>query len=256
LICRISLERTLLNKEFDVYVSEVLSEEVKSISDKCRELLDLNQALLPQEYFYRSLPLCVIDSVFSIGVKYESVQNTVRRYGEAVRLETKRLTQDYPERKDQQSIDDIVRKMDELGIDFFTDSIFKNKQRTSTRNGILKTEAVYRFCKVLQRFDVNHFQDLAPQLSVSALETAIKEIPGQRSGISFVYFCMLAGEERWIKPDRMIIRFLEQTLNRVVKIDEANELLVAASDLLTLEYPEMSPRLLDYAVWNYTRSQG
>lgn len=32
-----------------------------------------------EEYGYASLPLCVIDSVFSIGVRYEGVRNVIER---------------------------------------------------------------------------------------------------------------------------------------------------------------------------------
>ena len=39
------------------------------------------------------------------------------------------------------------------------------------------------------------------------LEKKIKEIPGQKSGLSFKYFLMLVGNENLIKPDRMIIRY-------------------------------------------------
>ena len=50
-----------------------------------QRLGDLNIAAPGGEYHYASLPPCVIDAVFSLGVRYESVQRTVRewcaRYG-------------------------------------------------------------------------------------------------------------------------------------------------------------------------------
>ena len=42
----------------------------------CENTLDLHQKLIvnketdPNETFYKSLPLCIIDAVFSIGIKY------------------------------------------------------------------------------------------------------------------------------------------------------------------------------------------
>jgi len=230
--------------------------DVKTISSLCRSVLKLKDARLPPEYYYRSLPLCAIDAVFSIGVKYEGVRNAVRRYAEAFGLDIYRPTEAYPERGDQQSVEDFLRKADALGTGYLAESVFRNRQRTSTRNGILKAEAVYRFCQVLRRHGVNVFQDLQPALSNPALEEAVREIPGQRSGISFIYFCMLAGEEQGIKPDRMVIRFLEQALGRTVKIGEAQQLLTAVSETLRAEYPHLTPRLLDYEIWSYTRSQG
>jgi hypothetical protein len=44
------------------------------------QVLSLAGASLPHEYSYSSLSLCVIDAVYSIGVRYEDVQAVVRRY--------------------------------------------------------------------------------------------------------------------------------------------------------------------------------
>jgi hypothetical protein len=53
---------------------------VKIITDFCIKNLDLENAKLGNEYFYQSLPLCVIDAVFSIGIKYQTTQAVVQRY--------------------------------------------------------------------------------------------------------------------------------------------------------------------------------
>ena len=45
-----------------------------------RTLDDLGTPLSDAAYEYTSLPLCVIDAVFSIGVRYESTENTVRDF--------------------------------------------------------------------------------------------------------------------------------------------------------------------------------
>ena len=50
---------------------------------KTIEGIDL-AATLPEEFFYNSFDLCVIDAVFSIGVKYTGVKNVVARYKEYV----------------------------------------------------------------------------------------------------------------------------------------------------------------------------
>lgn len=65
---------------------------------------------------------------------------------------------------------------------------------------------------------------------------------------------MLAGSDDLIKPDRMIMRFLEAALNRSASLADAQELLKGAAELLQREFQEMTPRLLDYAIWNYQRS--
>ena len=66
---------------------------------------------------------------------------------------------------------------------------------------------------------------------------------------------MLAGSEDFVKPDRMVLRFLEAALARRVGVSEAVELLRGTSRELLTEFPNMSPRLLDYEVWKFQRSQ-
>jgi hypothetical protein len=67
----------------------------------------------------------------------------------------------------------------------------KSRHRTSTRNGILKAEAVQRAATVLADAGIETSQDLGranDDIRVSWLG-----IPGQRSGVSWRYFQMLAG---------------------------------------------------------------
>lgn len=145
--------------------------------------------------------------------------------------------------------------MQDIGIEAFTSDIFRNRQRTSTNSGILKAEAIHRFAEVLKKHGVNYLQDVPATIQNVDLENDIKQIPGQRSGISLRYFFMLSGSEGFIKPDRMIQRFLERVLQRPVRIVESQNLLSAAVDELTTDYPIMTPRLLDNLIWQYQRQQ-
>ncbi len=57
-----------------------MSPEVSLIAAQAQKVLPLAGAQLEDEYFYQSLPLCIIDAVYSIGVRYEGVRNTISRY--------------------------------------------------------------------------------------------------------------------------------------------------------------------------------
>jgi hypothetical protein len=134
--------------------------------------------------------------------------------------------------------------------------VYQNRQRTSTRNGILKAEAVLKFARVLQTFGVEYFQDLSKVINDRAFDSTLRTIPGQRSGISIQYFWMLAGSENFVKPDRMVVRFLEDVLSRKINsVEEAAELLQVASNHLLKDFRNMNPRLLDHEVWKYQRSK-
>ncbi len=230
--------------------------DVASIVERCKADLDLETATLSDEYYYQSLPLCVLDAVYSIGVSYESTRNTVIRYCDYFGLQRIGRGEPYPPAPErQESIPVFVHRIEHFGVELFAGEILRNKQRTSTTNGVLKAEAVYRFARALAEFGVNYLQDLPKVLDSAAFERAIMAIPGQTSGISLRYFFMLAGSDDLIKPDRMIIRFLEETIGRPVGLGEAQELLTGATVALRGEYPGLTARLLDHRIWGYQRGR-
>ena len=226
--------------------------DIKRIVARCTEVLPLETAQLGAEYGYQCLPLCVIDAVWSIGVRYGGVKNVVSRYCDYFALHNELV-------QEQHSIHDLIRSMDEKGIIWFRDEVFQNAQRTSTRGGISKAEAVYMFASTLHKHGMNTVRDI-PKISwYEDLRDEINKpyaqellsIPGQRSGISLSYFFMLTGSSGLVKPDRMVIAFLKETLNREVKENEAQRLLAYASQQLNAEFPLMTPRMLDHQIWKY-----
>ena len=50
------------------------NEDIKLLVQACEQKLDLGSIDLDREYGYSHLPLCVIDAVFSMGVRYSSTQ--------------------------------------------------------------------------------------------------------------------------------------------------------------------------------------
>ena len=215
----------------------------------CETLLDLKAAALSQSYYYSSLPLCVIDTVFSIGVKYASTQNVVKNYCNYYGL--REYNTWGGDKGDTHSISQIVENITYLGVEKSADIVFKNHQRTSTRSGILKADAVLRFAKVLQKYGVETFDDIGQKGLPSEAENEILKIPGQKSGLSLRYFYMLSGDDSYSKPDRHILRFLEEQTGREFTIQEAQKLLSDTAKMLQSKYPHMTVRLLDYSIWNY-----
>lgn len=228
-------------------------EEALALANSISQVLTLEQSRLGDEYYYHSLPLCVIDAVFSIGVQYAAVRKTVARYCSHFSLPMFRADRGSPPSRDeQQSVTLFLQSFQEKGLEAMTTSVFGNRQRTSSRNGILKADAVFQFASVLQRNHVEHLQDMESKDS-ALLEPEIRKIRGQGSGLSFQYFRMLAGSDSVVKPDRMILRFLESALGRPIAVAEAQPLLVSAIGYLRQSCPEMTPRLLDHEIWKHQR---
>lgn len=229
-----------------------MNNKISQVAEYCRTHLNLDEDILDTEGYYNSLPLSVIDTIFSIGAKYESTELTVKRFCRYFGL--KRLsTVRYPEPSLQLSISDFLEYYDRFGIGRLAEEVFQNRQRTSTRNGILKADAVYRVSKLLHDYQVDYLQDVQRILGDPSFETAFQAIPGQTSGISLRYFHMLVGTEDFIKPDRMIARFLQAATHRKMTTTEMHDILIGAVKLLSKDYRGLTPRRLDHMIWRYQR---
>jgi hypothetical protein len=223
------------------------------------EEIDLENGRLTCSYYYRSVTLCVIDAVFSIGVRYSSVTAAVGRY--CCHYKVPRYRSDkslIPPRADQEPLATLIDRIEEFGSERFAKDVLENRQRTSTRNGILKGEAVRLFATALRESGVDHLQDVPGHIEDRKLEARIRDIPGQRSKISLHYFFMLAGSDDLIKPDRMIHRYLRRTLDlgSDLPFEKAQRLVVEAASDLKPKYPHLTPRLLDFLIWNREQAGG
>jgi hypothetical protein len=231
-----------------------MSADVSAISARANAVLPLAAASFGDEYFYQSLPLCVIDAVYSIGVRYEGVRNTINRYCSHFKLQRIRSPKNaLPQKQEQESISSFCERTEEYGPNAMAIEVFRNKQRTSPTNGILKADGAYRFAAVLRKYGIEHLQDIGAAIQNHELEKDILAIPGQTSGISLNYFFMLSGSDNLIKPDRMILAFLKSILGRPVSLSEAQDLLTAVATQLTANFPHLTPRLLDHEIWKYQR---
>lgn len=219
------------------------------------EDIGLKPGGVAEEYRYASLPLCVIDAVFSIGVGYTSTQATVARFCD--KTGWSRLAALREDRgAGTHSLSDLLALYDEIPAEAAAQELFVNRQRTSTTSGILKAEAVTLFAEALLRCGIDTFADItAARLELA--EAVILGLPGQGSGIAFDYFRMLAGNDDLIKPDRMIQRFVSGAL-RTEKEPEPRQaavLLRLAARELTRRGQPWTPLCLDHAIWRFQRAQ-
>ena len=251
------------DKGFDMLISETtagrpdatLCTQVKQLADYIIET-GLQPLPLPEEFFYASLPLCVIDAVFSIGVTYTSTANTVTRFCERQGW-TKSLAPDAPRSTGEHTISEFLALFDGLTPEQMAGALFGNRQRTSTRSGILKSEAVHQFAAVLKENGIEDFCDMTEN-RLTTIEKLVRDIPGQSSGISFDYFRMLAGNDNLIKPDRMVQRYIAKAANMRpdrVTPEFARSVLQNTITKLAERGIAWTPRQLDYAIWARERTR-
>jgi hypothetical protein len=192
---------------------------------------------------YDSVGLALIDAIWSIGVRYQSVENVIARY------RAERLASGHDPEADRP--EDVRRFVEVCGGPEGFALRVRNRQRTSSRNGILKAEAVLHEARILEHEGVGVPADLADasEERLDHLRGRWSAVPGQASGISWRAFCMLVGLAE-IKPDRMIRRYVAGALGRsgesAVGVEEARDLVMA-----TAAHLGVSPRELDYAIWSH-----
>ena len=82
-------------------------------------------------------------------------------------------------------------------------------------------------------------------------EALVLGLPGQGSGIAFDYFRMLAGDDSFIKPDRMVLRFVATALDLPAETNPrlSSVLVRLAARELACRGHDWTPRTLDYAIW-------
>ncbi|GAB3563417.1 hypothetical protein [Spelaeicoccus albus] len=94
------------------------------------------------------MSLCVLDAVYSINAKYDSVVvRVVHRYADWAELSSVLLTgaalsDAISPRDDEQTLTSFLDSIDSLADEAFAGEILRNKQRTSTRSRVLKAAAV------------------------------------------------------------------------------------------------------------------
>lgn len=188
-----------------------------------------------------SLALCIVDSIWSIGVNYDrNVVPVLNKY-KALSVSSGRSGRD-------DGPAELVEMIVSLGgPDKFAEEV-GSRHRTSSNNGILKADAVLRAATLFVEKRVATTAEVAVRWT--ELKPGWHGIPGQRSGVSWKYLLMLAGVDG-VKPDRMIHAYLSGALGFAVSNDEAVEILTKVRQ----SWPEPRPTLLqlDHAIWKHQR---
>lgn len=230
----------------------MIENECQISSDLARYLeknYTLDEAeILPDEYRYSCLPLCLLDAIFSIGVTYRSTQNTVTRYCGYLGIPKYREKGD--ESEFHHSLIDMLAVYDGLGSSArFAEEVVSNKQRTSSRGGILKAEAAKLCAEALVKEGITTIAEFRDKMNPS-IDRVFMSVKGQSSGISLMYLKMLCGKDDEAKPDRHILRFLARFIGHEPDTAEALSLLDDVTEKLKIDYPSLTTREIDYLIWS------
>lgn len=217
----------------------VIADEVAAVAARGRGLGDPSDWRAPTGY-PDSLALCVIDSIWSIGIRYANVVAVVGRYSAS-----------RPAAESDDLADLLAAVEAAGGIDAWRSKV-GTRHRTSSRGGIYKSDAVVAAAEALVAVGVDSAKDLrdADAATLARAEIVWCAVRGQRSGISWHYLLMLVGTED-VKPDRMILRFLTRAIGYQPDLDQARALVRAAAAELGV-----TARTLDHRIWRFESGRG
>ena len=208
-------------------------------------------------YFPHSLPICIFDAVFSIGIRYEMARKAWINYSKYFNLAFKEM-QNFENGEidnNEHTIDDFIKNFHSFkNVDDFLSQTGVSRHRTSSRNGILKIEAVFQIAEIMKSLGINTVQDFRSYPDRKDLDDKIRNVKGQRSGIMLKYLYMLAGSPDICKPDRHIMYFYK-TYYPDIEQNQIQELMNQTVKCLKPDYPDLTVRMLDNAIWKYQRSQ-
>ncbi|HVX22747.1 MAG TPA: hypothetical protein VHB02_15470 [Acidimicrobiales bacterium] len=222
----------------DAFLSD---SEVDLLVARCQAQLPPLSSWAAAGGYPNSLSMAILDAIWAMGARYTITRGVITRYVSSRRARSAEPFND--------SVSDLLAEYERQGgVNGFIEEI-GTRNRVSTQPGAeFKGVVVHQAALAFRELGVDTAQQFIEAQGTSlgqALEAQWRSLPGQGSGISWRYLRMLVGLED-VKPDRMVLRFLESSLNRSVDIEEAVELVRAAAGRLGV-----GVRALDHEIWEF-----
>jgi hypothetical protein len=214
--------------------------------------------LKPRTARWTTLSACVLDAVWSLGARYDSVVVPLV-YRALDGVPPAALTAAVVPEEDPYPLPRLLQRFPEEAL---LRAATGNAQRTSTRNGVTKAQAVLSYAAVLIDHGVEDLrganQAMADTDRMASIEAGLRTVPGDGAhGIRRGYLWMLCGDDERIKPDRMVMRWLADF--RIVDPACAAALLVDVAALLTRRAPAgarpVTAWQVDHAIWLAARTR-
>ena len=211
----------------------------------CRMNLDLTES---ETYNYRSLPICIIDCVYSLRAKYYSVTVPItKRYAAAY------MNGDTHAKGD--TVSQFLQHVDEIGgPEAFASKVLKNHQQLGGKAHIPKEQVCYKLAQYLSYLQIESIEDFQQFKSQELLEIVIRAVKGLGdAGTNYLF--MLAGDANRCKTDVHIHRCIKDACGVNISNDDCQKLFVEAVSILKEDYPSLTVRKLDGIIWRKYQNQ-
>ena len=193
-----------------------------------------------RSYCYKSLPICIVDCVYSLRARYNSVTvPIVERYANTF------LGGDKTSTSDADNLTNFIKNLTTPSLESFADNIAKNHQILGR---VPKEKVCLDIAKKLQNLGIETFGDFQNYPSKEELAETIISVKGMgNAGVNYLF--MLTGDDNKSKPDVHIHHCITEACGEDVSDKECQEIIKEASHILKQDYPDLTVRKLDGVIW-------
>ena len=214
--------------------------------DALSRSIPLNTVELPDEFFPAHLPVAVFDAIFRSrlrnGERPAPIADRYCRHFEIARTRADRWGP--PPADDQETLGDLIRRYDELGLDRIASKVLQSRHRFPGTK-ITRAENVLHAASALRCIGIDVLQDV-PARRPAEIDDALRPLPGIGE-CTVRMLLMYTGGEDFVLGDNHLRRFVASAIGRrTVSAAQAEELVRSAAYELIL-----SPRFLDREIWQY-----
>lgn len=210
----------------------------KQFAAYCERNFDLEGE---EDYNYRSLPVCIIDCVYSLRTHYCVAELVVDRYAEAYMNGNSSNPSD--------TITMFLQRIDENGgPQKFAANVLKNNQKLGGKAAIPKEDVCFQLAQYLKYLHIDTLEDFRNFESQELLEIVVRSVKGMGdAGVNYLF--MLAGDPCRCKPDVHIHQCIKDACGCDLSNEECQELFTDAVFYLSEKHPKLTVRCLDGIIW-------
>ena len=214
----------------------------RRVVEAVRSSISLTDVELPDQFFPAHLSVAVVDAVFRPDLRRRT-ETIVNRYCARFAIPRSRAEQwVVPPPTAQETLSDLVRHYDELGVDAMTDQVFLSRA-CATGTKTPKAAIILGAARALRDLGVDDLQTVQHR-HPGEIEDTLRPLSGIDTA-SIRLLLMYLGNKDFVRGDFYLRSFVARALGRKTVSSSRAESLVrkAAHELI------LSPRYLDHAIW-------
>ena len=223
-----------------------LALDIRNLLGAVSRSIPLDTIELSDEFFPAHLSVALIQAVFGSGLRYEEqpasfAERYCRHFGIA---RTRADRWKAPPVDEQETLEDLIRHYDELGVNGMASKVFHTRCRFPGTT-IARAGYVLRVANGLRRIGVAVLQDVTAR-PLREIDDALRPLPGNNEDMVRLLL-MYAGDDQFVWGDVHVRSFVARAIGRrTVSAVRAVKLVRRCAHELIL-----APRYLDYHVWRY-----